>query len=312
MAKQPAKKPAAKPAPKKAPAKKAPKKDGINQKHIEQEYGLSYALFKSDEELHKLLKTAVAKSWTAQRFQVELRNTKWFKTHSDTWREATALKYSDPQTWKQKVSESLVTVQDLAGKFGANLDAATANRLAERALLFGWSPGDIQNSLANYVVPQDGHYGGDLAGIEQNLQTLAANNGVRISGDQLQGWMRNIVRGNASTEQYESMVRDIAAKTFGAYGEQIKAGMDLKDLASPYVQSMAQILEVNPGSLDLFDPTIRGALSHQDEKGQPVPMSISQFENSLRQDKRWQYTKQAKDAATGFANTLGRMWGMTS
>jgi hypothetical protein len=293
-------------------AKKKAKKDGINRRHIEEEYGLSYALFQSAPELKDLLKEAVKNSWTTQRFQVELRNTDWFKKHSDTWREGTALKFSDPTTYRQKVAEQLMTVQALAGKFGARLDGATANRLAERALLLGWSAGDIQNHLANYVVPQaGGHYGGDLSAIEQNLQSTAANNGVRISAGQLKGWMRNIVRGNASTEQYETMVRDIAAKTFSAYGEQIKAGMDLKDLASPYVQSMSQILELNPGSLDLFDPTIRKALSYRNEKGENIPLGISDFENSLRQDKRWQYTKQAKDAAKGLAASIGQMWGVS-
>lgn len=46
--------------------------------------------------------------------------------------------------------------------------------------------------------------------------------------------------------------------------------MDVADLASPYMQSMGNILEVNPGELDLFNPTIRKALQATDDKGQPT------------------------------------------
>jgi hypothetical protein len=203
-------------------------------------------------------------------------------------------------------------VDNLAAAYGAS--GIDANALAERALLLGWNEDQIRDVLANHVLPSaQGHFTGQLSAIEQNLRSTASSNGISVSQQQLTDWMRNIVRGNASTEQYETMVRDLAAKTFSVYGEQIKAGMNLKDLASPYIQSMSQILELNPGSLDLFDPTVRKAMAGTtDDKGQPVAMSITDFENSLRNDRRWQYTKQAKDTATGFANALGRMWGLTS
>jgi hypothetical protein len=286
-------------------------KDKINKKKIEQEYGLSYALFKSNSELNKLLKDATAGSWTAQKFQVELRNTKWFQKHSDTWREATALKYSDPSTYKQKVAEQLTTVKALAGQYGATLDADGLNKLAEQSLLFGWSNGDIQTHLANYVTPSSsGNYGGDLASIQSSLEQTALANGVRVGDSQMQNWMQAIVKGQASQDQYEKYIRDTAAKTFSAYGDQIKAGMNVSDLASPYIQSMGQVLELNPDSIDMFDPTIRKAMSYVDPKtGKPSAMSITDFENGLRQDQRWQYTKQANDAARGIADALGKMWG---
>lgn len=306
---QPAK--AAQPKPKPQPKKGGGKKDTINQDKIEREYGLSYALFASDPELKALLKKAVGASWTAQRFQVELRQTNWFKKHSESWRQMTALKYSDPEEYASRLAQAKTSVENLAAAYGAqNVDLGG---LTERSLLLGWNEDQIRDALANHVTPmQSGHYGGQLASIEQSLRATALNNGVRIADADMQNWMRNIVRGNTSTEQYETMIRDIAAQTFSAYGEQIKGGMDVKDLASPYIQSMSQILELNAGSIDLYDSTIRNALSFQNEKGENVPMSISAFEKSLRQDRRWGYTKQAKDAAKGFGEVLGRMWGQSA
>jgi hypothetical protein len=122
--------------------------------------------------------------------------------------------------------------------------------------------------------------------------------------------MRQIVRGNSSQEQYEGFIRAEAAKTFKAYAEQINGGVDLIDVASPYLQSMADILELNVGSLDLFDRKIRKAMSHKNDKGEHVPMSISDFEDELRKDRRFQYTDQARQQVTEYAVNLGKMFGV--
>lgn len=285
-------------------------KDKINHDEIEQEYGLSYALFQSSHELKDLLQKAVAQSWSAQRFQVELRQTDWFKKHSDVWRQNTALKYSDPATYQERLNNSLTSVQNLAGAFSVKLSDKATQRLAERALLFGWNEDQIRDVLANHVLPSQGHYTGQLSSIESQLRQTALRNGVRIGDDQLKRWMQQIVRGNASQDQFNTHIRDIAARTFTAYSDQIRGGMDIADVASPYMQSMSDILEINPGSIDLYDRTIRKALSYKDEKGKPAPMSISDFEDSLRADPRWQHTKSARTQAQGYANAIAKMWGL--
>ena len=290
---------------------KKKKQDGINRDEIEEEYGLSFALFKAYPELYQLLRKAVKENYTPAKFQTELRQTNWFKKHSDVWRQNIALKHADPSSYRERLANSRTSVQNLAASFGARLSGKALNRLAERALLFGMSEDQIRDVLANHVRPSEaGHFGGQLAGVEDGLRGIALRNGVRLGNTQMQNWMRQIVRGNASQEQYETYIRDVAAKTFTAYGDQIRGGMDMADVASPYVQSMSDILELNPGGLDLYDPTIRRALSYKNDKGEQVPMSITDFEHSLRQDKRWQYTKQAKDSAKGWAVAIARNWGL--
>lgn len=286
-------------------------KDGINRNEIEQEYGLSYALFKAFPELMHLLHQAVANNWTASRFQVELKQTKWFQKHSDIWRQNIALKYSDPATYQERLGNSRTLVQNLAGAYGVSLSAKALARLSERSLLLGWDENQIRDVLANHVMPNhQGEYGGQLAPIEEQLRNTALRNGVHLDRPQLKRWMQAIVRGNASQEQYQNHIRDIAAQTFSAYGQQIKGGMDLADIASPYIQTMASTLELNPAGIDLYDKTIRRALSHKNDKGEAVPLSISDFEDQLRQDRRWQYTDQARTQMTDYAVKLGQMFGV--
>lgn len=290
--------------PKKSAA--TPQAKGISS--AQQRYGLSMALFNSDPELRGLLTNAVAGSWTPAKFQIELQNTKWFKSHSDTWRQMDALKMSDPASFQANLQQSLISVQNIAAQYGAH--DVDLHGLAEQALMLGWNSDQVRNAIANHVTPnQSGDYGGDLSTISQNIRNVAFNNGVMLSDQQVQEWMQNIARGTASADQYQQSIRNIAAQTFPAYGDAIRGGMNLKDVAAPYVQSMASILEMNPGSITMTDPTIRKALSFQDDKGNNVPMSISSFEQSLRQDPRWQFTKGAQDAARGLGAALSNMWG---
>lgn len=285
--------------------------DELRVKELAREYGFGWKFFRQDKELWDLLKDATKHSWSPARFAAEFKASKWYRTHRDSYRQMMGLKFSDPAAFKDRLQDSRTRVENLANQWGADLTRKELDRYSHRALLFGWDDGQLLDFLAKEVRPdKPGHYGGELSGIEQQLQSTALANGVRVGRKQLTHWMREIVRGNADSRQYETYIRDIAAKTFSAYGDQIKGGMDAADLAAPYIQSMAEILELNPAQIDLYDKTIRRAMSAKDEKGKPAPMSITDFEDSLRADKRWQYTDQAHEQMRGYANELARMWGL--
>lgn len=288
-----------------------PKKDKLDPREIEREYGFAYEFFKSDPELWDLLKKAIAGSWSDVRFAAALKNTKWYKKHSDVWRQVEALKHSDPATYRERLNNVRTQLNNMAGQFGAKLTNKELNRMAERALRLGWSPDQMLNHIAKDVRPsKSGQYGGELSGIQDRLEQTAFRNGIRLDPKQVKKWMRQIVRGEADVNQFENYIRKIAAQTFSAYGQEIKAGMDAMEVAAPYIQSMADILEMNPASINLFDKTIRRALSYTNEKGEAQPMSITAFEDSLRADKRWQYTDGAREQLKAYAIELGKMWGV--
>lgn len=289
-----------------------PAQDKIDRDQIEEDYGLSYALFKAFPELEQLLKDAIAGNWTPTKFQVELRQTKWFEKHSDVWREVTALHYSDPATFNDRLAESQTAVANLAASVGAQLTPAGLERLAKRALLFGFDEAQIRDVLAKHVKPsQSGYYTGELSTVEDQLRSTAIQNGITLSDSQMRGWMQSIVRGDASQDQFVTAIRRMAADAFPLYGEQVKGGLDLMDVASPFIQSMSEILELNPADIKLTDPTIRRALAGTaDATGKAQAMNIAQFEDSLRKDNRWMYTKNARQTAEGMAASIGKMWGL--
>lgn len=288
------------------------KKDRLSPAELEREYGFAYSFFKSNDELWSLLQKAIKGSWSPERFQAKLKDTKWFKTHSDIYRQNYALKHSDRATYRERLGNYRTQIQNLAGQFGADLTKRELNSYAERAYMLGWSEAQILDHIAKEIRPtKAGHYTGSLAGVEQQLRDVAFNNGVRIGKKQLTNWMRAIVKGNADVKQYETYIREIAAKTFDAYGQEIRAGMNAVDIASPYIQTMSELLELNPADVNMFDKTIRRALTNRDPKTkEPSPLSITDFEDQIRADKRWQYTDQAHEQLKAYGVALGQAWGL--
>ena len=141
------------------------------------------------------------------------------------------------------------------------------------------------------------------------IKNLAFDNGIKISDDVATSYANNIVAGKLDENTVYSTIRESAASAFPALADKIKAGLDLKNLASPYIQSMSDILEIPDTAIDLFDPQIRSAMAFTLPDGKVGTKSIYNFEKELRKDDRWQYTKKAREQAASVATTVLRDFG---
>jgi hypothetical protein len=128
------------------------------------------------------------------------------------------------------------------------------------------------------------------------VKNLAARNGIMLSDSAATEYANKIVAGVLDADTAYNTIRESAASAFPQLADKIKAGIDLKTLADPYIQSMSNILEIPSTAVDLFDPKIRSALSFTLPDGKVGTKSIYDFEKELRQDPRWQYTNNAKKA----------------
>ena len=128
------------------------------------------------------------------------------------------------------------------------------------------------------------------------VKNFAARNGIMLSDQAAGDYATQIVTGKLSQDTVLNAIRDSAASAFPQLADKIKAGIDVKTLADPYIQSMSRILEIPYTSVDLFDPKIRGALAYTLPDGKLATKSIYDFENELRKDPRWEFTDNGKKA----------------
>lgn len=286
-------------------------KKKVDEKALAEDYGFALAFLKAaGGEVYGLFKQAVAGGWTDQKFQAAIRNSKWYKTHGEQYRQGLALQETDPATYQQQINQQKAAIADKASTMGTSFSDKQLNNLADHAVKFGWNDSQLSDVMSKYITFSNAR--GQAQSNIQSMQNLAWKNGVKLNGDQYRKWAQDIAAGNFTMDDYTKYVRGQAAGLAPAYADELKAGMDLYDVASPYMQSMASTLELNPADISLFDPTIRSALSGKGPDGKPTSKTLWQFENDLRNDPRWLQTNNARDAMMGTAHKVLSDFGFAS
>jgi hypothetical protein len=126
----------------------------------------------------------------------------------------------------------------------------------------------------------------------------------------MEKWLREIAAGDNTVTQVQEHIRRQTARVYSGFSDELYAGADLAELASPYTRSMAKILELNPNEIGMTDKSVMKAMSWKDEKGKPAAMPLHEFEDNLRKDPRWLRTDNAHESVMGTANNLLRSFGL--
>jgi hypothetical protein len=137
----------------------------------------------------------------------------------------------------------------------------------------------------------------------QSILGTAKANGVTLNQSQIDSFAKRVQDGT-DIKIIDKEIRGIAA--LGMPDKVVKLldqGIDLDTVYSPYRNLMASILELNPESIDLKDPTLRLAFGPDKET------TIYDFEKTLRKDYRWQYTDNAKRDVSNVALKVLRDFG---
>ena len=290
--------------------------DKINRQKMAQEYGFALAFMNSSPELKQLFNQAVKHSWLAAEFIARLRGTKWFKHHSAAVRNAIMQKTSDPATWQANLDKMRSTISDEWGKLygDVHLSNQQLNHWANLAQTMGWSESQVVDHISNSVNYQkllrSKALGGTAAESEAQLDQLIQDYGVDLGGKWKAAQVRNIIEGNGTVAGIQNQVRELAKRQYAAFADQIDGGKTVAEIADPYVQKMADLLEVNPNSIDLKGNLVQKALTSRNQDGHPVPMSLTSFADLVRKDPRWQYTDNARQQMSDVTTQLLQSFGL--
>lgn len=276
-------------------------------------YGFTYAFLEGHKDLAKIFDKAVDETWSAQRFQAAIRDTEWWKTNSDSMRKAEITRKTDPATWDAMVDAETVKIAQLASEVGAAIPQKKMKQLVETALKTNLDEDGLRNLLGKYVdFTKNGTLGGEAGMHEFTMKQYAANMGITLDDQTIKNQAQRVIRKVATTQDYESDIREHAKSMYPAYAQQIDGGMTMKDIASPYTQMMAQTLEIPDTDITLSDPTIKQALNGLSSDGKPSGLSLTDFEQKLRSDPRWAKTNQAQNNTFAVGHQVLKDMGLTS
>lgn len=284
------------------------------QERMAAQYGWAISFLRSTPELWRLFMQAVEGQWDTSIFVGKLRNTKWFKTHSDTQRKNAVLKKTDPGTYRRRLEAKKAEIQDMSVQMtGVYLTNAQATLVASHAMDFEWNESQLRNTLSLYlkqVGGTKGHYGGEAGTAEEELRQYAADQGVTLSDPTIKKWLKGIVAQRNTLQDYKAWIQGQAESSYGGLATYIRQGKTVRQLADPYIQEYANILEENPMGVDLKNPLIANALGGIGPDGKPAMMSLGAFRRQLKQDPRYMKTKAATDSAMDVGNAILKDFGL--
>lgn len=289
----------------------------LTPQELASDYGWSYGFLNSNPELKKLFSEAVDGSWTTEKFQAELRDTKWFQSTSDTRRQAQLTQKTDPATWQASLQAAEIQVRQLAAEMGAAIPDGKLKGIAKNMIETGADEDQMRYALGKYVdFTKDGTLKGEAGMHEYTMKQFAYANGIQLSESSIKKQAQLVTRKLATTEDFENQVRQSAISMFPAYQKQIEAGANIADIASPYSQMMADELELPYQGIDVTNPQIKSALNSVDKDGKPAGMTLTDFQQQLRNDPRWKATTSARESVMNVGakvlRDMGLLGGSTS
>ena len=297
-----------------------------------QDFALPETIFNNVPSLKAILDRYVKEDWTPDKLRKAIRDDVWYRKNSAeikaryvqlyNYRDLVATGQADGSTdYEKQISTLERQIADKARAMGSGIasDPAALRKAAENMYITNVGIDDAMTTdfIAAAIRPIGSTIGGQ--GTEgysgqalkdyQAIQDIARSNGFRVKdivpgGQSEQQVLQGIATGRLDANRIAQDARKLAAQGQPEYVRDLLGqGYNLDQVFAPYRQTMANLLEINADEIDLNDSTLRSAIS---DKGD---MNIYDFKKTLKADKRWQYTENAKSEVSDMTLKILRDFG---
>lgn len=275
-----------------------------------------YAIVKSVPEVAALLKKSLGPpAWSDEKLEAELRKTNWWKTTVASAREWDMASGLDPATYQGRVDEQAAAINQQALDLGIRLSDERLQKLATDSLRLGWSGQTITNSIgmaaseggaAGTTQLREGYYG-------QSIREISQQYGVSLADQTFNQFVDKIAVGEETLGSFQDYALSIAKSLYPSLAEQFDAGRTFNQATDNYKQIAANILERDPNSINMTDPTWVQAVTYQPDPktGEQRMMNMAEWGDYLRKNEAlgYQYTTEARSRAYEVADKLANMFG---
>ena len=308
-------------------------------------YGAQAAAVLAVPELSSLVTDAVKNNYSAGQYAAQFLNTTWAKQHPGSIGTAELQRLSDPSGYNIAYNRKQATAQQLANQLGANFDPSligsqidttninnpNATQFDQAAVTAGkadittWmmqnpdaTDAEIQQHMAKAMLNSgavNATTGGTIFNTAQSLASIAQQYGQSGLYNQgmLNSYAANIAAGTQGYDvnTFREQQKQNAMNIYKPFANQIAAGATVSSLADPYVNTIANLLEVSPNDVQLGATTGYGAIASKAMMGDGTtavdPLS---FSNTVRSLPQWLNTRNAQTTLLGNADSLiQKIWG---
>ena len=298
------------------------KEKKVKPKQYLSELGFAFELINSDPSLQEFIvrvrdymKKNDNRTPTAYELDGIKQGIEWFEKYNSDQEEA-RMEQADPRR-KDDFERSLKLKKDsiiaLSRKYGVEFDDAFLTGLALDSRLNNLTEQEIQERFAPILektIVEGKDLGGRAAEFERGVVQWAQKNGLQLSGNSVAKYVAAGVEGRSTLDDIKNdLRRTYLSGSYPAWSDRIMQGDDPADIAAPYKQRMARLLEVGEDEIDLNDQLLQKAMQGVGADGKPSVTPLYAFEKEVRQDPRWQQTDNAYETYTRVGTDLLKMFG---
>jgi hypothetical protein len=206
------------------------------------------------------------------------------------------------------------TINSLAERFGIQFpEEKSVDDFAKLAWSNGWGNDEILLNMRPFLTDTL-ESGADVTGtagdFRDDLMMWARRNGIALDNSAAAKYVANMTLGSQTLDNVKQDIRETyLTGAYPAWSDRIKAGFDPSEIAAPYKQRMARMLEVGEDEIDLNDQLLQKAMQGVGADGKPSVTPLYAFDRQIREDPRWPQTDNAYETYTRVGTDLLRMLG---
>lgn len=244
-------------------------------------------------DVRQVIESAVTLNETPERFAARFQNTSFYKELATT----------------NKVRDIKALVGD------AGFDSVPFNAFVTKAMNLGWEGDTLRFEAYKEAFRKDdtGQFVNPTAvtRIKKSNDYLGiANIGKAYFNQVSDDTIQRTLTGEMTTEDVQRQQREVAKARYGHLAPLIDQGLTLDEISGSFKTAAAQLLEVDPNTIDMSNAQYEVALNFGEE-GKKRVMTNGEWQKLLRTDARygWDKTENAKREARELANTISQAFG---
>ena len=186
--------------------------------------------------------------------------------------------------------------------------------LATQAYREAWDDNDMRihlRPLADAALgasDDNSGFTGNLGNAAAELSDWAALNGIAIDQTSADQMLASIAFEDKTMDQVKQELRNTyMIGAYPAWADQIRAGIDISTLASPY-RDVAQRM-LGRANIQMNDPIMQQLMQVQGPDGQFAARPLWEAEKYIRGLDEWQYTDDAAETYASATKAVGAMFG---
>lgn len=274
-------------------------------------------------QIDKLLEDAKKFKYDEKTFMDLLKGTIWWQTTLPSMR-SFFLETSDPRnasTFTEKLQNKMSTIAaklDTLGISAMSTDPATGKLIDNSEFIKGLAMQTIQNNwddsqLEDFIATKSNVMftgGGTLGSTLEKVKNQAYMYGIKIDSALEKEINFSLLDPNDGRDAnywlYSVKQQAMDSPTYKPFAESLKAGRSLYEVTNNYRQQMANLLEVDSTAItwdDLMGKVVDNTTGNA--------RTFADFTKQVKQDKLWQYTKNAKETYSNMALDLARTFGFS-